>query len=92
MNDCYFLGALAAVALCAIRKAALFHSTDYGDMGLYVVTFYKRGEPIHVVIDDRLPVGIDGRLLFAECTDGSIWAPLIEKAYAKLHRGYYEQF
>ena len=41
-----------------------------------------------VVVDDRLPVGRDGELLFAKTLDETLWAPLLEKAYAKLHKSY----
>ena len=95
LKDGYLLGALATVTICGTSAASravsqqgrLFTSMKHRDVGLYVVQFFKQGDPVSVVIDDRLPVDSEGRLVFAECTDGSVWAPLIEKAYAKLHQG-----
>ena len=88
LADCYLLGALSAVARCPERRAALFASSEWADVGFYAVQFWKEGEPLVVLIDDRLPIGHDGELLFARCSDDAPWAPLVEKAYAKLHRGY----
>lgn len=45
-----------------------------------------------VIIDDFLPlITIDGKekLLGANTFDSELWAPLIEKAYAKIYNGYF---
>ena len=59
--------------------------------GFYQFKFFKNGQWRVVSIDDRLPV--NGRksrpFVFAHSqTDNEIWVPLIEKAYAKLHKSY----
>jgi len=76
------------VALDPTRRAELFTTTEFSDVGMYAVRLYKQGDPLTVIVDDRVPIGEDGDLLFAKCNDEAPWAPLIEKAYAKLHGGY----
>eukprot|EP00929_Paragymnodinium_shiwhaense_P000201 TRINITY_DN100447_c0_g1_i1.p1 TRINITY_DN100447_c0_g1~~TRINITY_DN100447_c0_g1_i1.p1 ORF type:complete len:954 (-),score=182.31 TRINITY_DN100447_c0_g1_i1:8-2869(-) len=61
--------------------------------GLYCFRFNKQGQWLYVVIDDRLPHSASGEPCSARALgpDGKaslLFAPLIEKAYAKLHGGY----
>jgi hypothetical protein len=62
--------------------------------GFYVVGFYVDDPHSDddwrlVLVDDRLPCGADGALLFARCARAeAFWAPLLEKALAKLSGGY----
>ncbi|XP_048450560.1 calpain-10-like, partial [Rhincodon typus] len=52
--------------------------------------FWKFGQWVEVIIDDRLPC-IGRRLCFSRCRSEEVfWLPLLEKAYAKLH-GCYEK-
>ena len=62
--------------------------------GLYVCQFYKQGEWVKVIVDDRIPCrvgGVPGEAtpIFARSKDAhELWPMIIEKAYAKLHGGY----
>lgn len=57
--------------------------------GVYAVTLYPIGIPQTVVVDDQLPFGSDGKLLFGNTgTDGGLWGPILEKAFAKLSGNY----
>jgi len=49
-----------------------------------------RGIPTVIAIDDNIPYDSVRRMpRFAEIgKDGAIWAPLIEKLYAKIHGNY----
>ena len=50
--------------------------------------FWHHGEWTDVVVDDFLPV-VDGKPIYLHSKDeGIFWAPLLEKAYAKLTRCY----
>lgn len=50
-------------------------------------SFWRFGEWIPVVIDDRLPT-IHKRLKFTQAPKNEFWAPLLEKAYAKFYGSY----
>lgn len=61
--------------------------------GIYVFRFFKDYKWRYVIIDDFLPAknyrsqGWD--LMFARCRKKhEFWVPLIEKAYAKIHKKY----
>lgn len=61
--------------------------------GMYVFRFYKNCNWKYVIIDDRLPSNYmnlnNKKLVFSNCKNPQeFWAPLIEKAYAKLHNCY----
>ena len=61
--------------------------------GIYGLNLYALMMPIIVTIDDRIPVKIKKgkvkNLLYARIgEDGSVWAPLLEKAMAYIHGTY----
>ena len=61
--------------------------------GIYAFDMYAVGVPITIVVDDYLPLseGWDGTyhtVLGHIGHDKSLWGPLIEKAFAKLHGNY----
>lgn len=61
----------------------------YNPFGKYLVKLFVNGVARKVVVDDRLPVGKNGKLLCAASTNtAEIWVSIIEKAYMKLHGGY----
>jgi hypothetical protein len=52
--------------------------------------FFKNYRWRYVIIDDKLPISDGYKNVFASCNDPEeLWAPIIEKAYAKLF-GCYE--
>ena len=68
--------------------------------GFYVVSFFKHGRWVEVIIDDRLLVlggkhrnYTETKLMFGSTINhedptvpgNQLWVPLLEKAYAKLH-------
>ena len=80
LGDCYFLAPLEALANqspATLRTLAV----DMGD-GTYVVQFNRGGGPTYVRVDADLPSSW-GSLSYAHPgSSGSIWAPIMEKAYA----------
>ncbi|MFI5378242.1 MAG: C2 family cysteine protease [Tepidisphaerales bacterium] len=86
VGDCYLMAGLAALAKAdpnAIRQTI----TDLGD-GTYAVRFYKNGQQNYVRVDGDLPVDSSNRLPYTGLgRQGSLWAALVEKAYATFRTG-----
>lgn len=68
----------------------IFH--HYRRYGMYVIRFFKNFAWRYVIIDDKLPCFRTPdavELIFASCPNSNeFWVPLIEKAFAKLHKNY----
>jgi fibronectin type 3 domain-containing protein len=86
VGDCYFLSTLAAFA--DQRPAALEQSAvDLGD-GTFAVQFYSNGTPVYVRVSNAFADGPFNGYEFAHPgSDGSIWAPVLEKAFAYFRTG-----
>ena len=97
LSDCWILSALSMCATAEGLIENLFEDLDheknarYSKIGMYVCRFYKNGQWLKVIVDDRIPCWAeDNTPVFARCKDANeIWVLLVEKAYAKLH-GCYE--
>ena len=61
--------------------------------GIYAIQFFALNIPITIIIDDWLPLrrwGNSFTTWFAKVgDDGSLWGPLIEKAFSKFHGNYW---
>ena len=87
---------LAALAEIPGRIENLFlnRNNEVSPNGIYGVNLYTLGVPHTVIVDDYLPLEEnyerDGyKTLFAKVgDDGSIWGPIVEKAFAKYHGNY----
>ncbi|XP_043558310.1 calpain-10 isoform X1 [Chiloscyllium plagiosum] len=92
LGDCWFLCACEALR----KNGKLLDKVIPPDQDLWTQSgylrcrFWKFGQWVEVIIDDRLPC-ISRRLCFSRCRSEEVfWLPLLEKAYAKLH-GCYEK-
>jgi hypothetical protein len=70
-----------------------FVTNTVNDAGIYAVRFFIRGKPWIVTVDDEVAVvnNVDGSsdLLFADAgAGGSLWGPILEKAWAKMKGTY----
>ena len=89
LQDCWLLGALAAVGARAELLQRLFVSTRGAAHGVYTLQLHWHGEWVQVMIDDRLPCDEQGVPLYARSgVHGELWPALVEKAWAKLAGSY----
>ena len=91
LGDCWFLGSLCCLATTPHLLERLFVNTEHFlDCGFVTCQFFKNGSWQQVLIDTRIPYNSScGSPIYGHCKDpNEMWLPLIEKAYAKLHRTY----
>ncbi|XP_053478742.1 calpain-5a [Ictalurus furcatus] len=98
LGNCWFVAACSSLA----SREALWHKVipDWKDqewqkdkpedyVGIFHFRFWRFGEWVDVVIDDRLPT-TNGHLMYCHSNDSNeFWSALVEKAYAKIY-GCYE--
>ncbi|XP_064645845.1 calpain-A-like [Lineus longissimus] len=95
LSDCWFIAASACLAVSNRNlfynviqpKGQSFKDGEYA--GIFRFRFWRYGKWVEVVIDDYLPT-VSGELVFAHNMEepNEFWAPLMEKAYAKVHGSY----
>uniref|UniRef100_A0A673FUV5 Calpain 5a n=1 Tax=Sinocyclocheilus rhinocerous TaxID=307959 RepID=A0A673FUV5_9TELE len=93
LGNCWFVAACSSLA----SREALWQKVipDWKDQewdkqkpesyaGIFHFRFWRFGEWVDVVIDDRLPTA-NGQLIYCHSNDSNeFWSALVEKAYAKL--------
>lgn len=94
LGDCWFIAGCAAI----VQVQELFenvvptgqHIDGREYAGIFHFRFWYYGQWVDVVIDDRLPVRSDNKLLFCSNKQepNEFWAALLEKAYAKMVGAY----
>jgi hypothetical protein len=85
VGDCYFMSSLAAIA--GEQPALLQQSAvDMGD-GTYIVKFMSGSTPSYVRVSNSVPTSSGYALYARPGSDGDIWAPIMEKAYAYFRTG-----
>lgn len=81
LGDCYYLADLASLANQSVNKLREL-AVDLGD-GTYAVQFTRNGVKSFVRVDGDLAAGGWNGLAYVHPgSNGSIWAPIMEKAYA----------
>ncbi|KAL7873939.1 hypothetical protein SRHO_G00049090 [Serrasalmus rhombeus] len=91
LGNCWFLASIAAVTFQKeIMDQLVPVDQSFGEdyAGMFHFRFWRSGQWVDVVIDDKLPT-IDGKLIFLHCkTCNEFWPALLEKAYAKVCGSY----
>ena len=94
LGDCYFIAAMSTVAWRPELVKKLFLTEGISDAGIYHIKLYIRGKPWLIEIDDEMLFLKDGgqenlRYNKFDKQSNSLWAPLLQKAVAKI-KGNYE--
>jgi hypothetical protein len=86
VGDCYFLATLASIAKIdpeRIRQSVV----DFGD-GTFGVRFFKGSVATYVRVDGDLPTYAPTTPAYVKFgAEGSMWAPIIEKAFTYFRKG-----
>jgi len=97
LGNCWILSAAGSMAEVPGRVENIFINLEDNARsginynGIYALNLYALMMPIVVTIDDRLPQYEDNhhtRMYAKIGEDGSVWAPLLEKAMAYYHGTY----
>lgn len=105
VGDCSFLSALSSLAEYErkfgepVLSSIIHPRADvvagprpvYNEYGKYGCRLFLNGTARKVVVDDRVPVRHDGRLLCAHSACArEVWVTLLEKSFAKIMGGSYD--
>jgi len=83
IGNCWIMAAISALAEHPERVDKIMISDDYNPAGIYAMNFYSLGIPFTQIIDDWMPMSGNNTIFAGLGKDGSIWAAIVEKMFAK---------
>ncbi|KAL7064439.1 hypothetical protein AAHC03_05663 [Spirometra sp. Aus1] len=93
LGDCWLLAVISSMADIpqlfqhCVPIPQVIEGPDY--VGVFKFRFWQFGNWVEVLIDDRLPVDSNNRMIFMHSDESNeFWSALMEKAYAKLNGSY----
>ena len=89
LSNCYLISAMSALAQNPACITRLFNTKEINSQGVYSLNICKGGIFQEVIIDDFLPCQ-ENNLKFARLNNGVVWPLLLEKAFAKLYKAYWQ--
>ncbi|CAF4410256.1 unnamed protein product [Rotaria socialis] len=88
LGNCWLIAALSLIAEVPQILYKVMITKRHNPVGLYRVRLCNQGIWQVVTIDDLLPVSTSNSLVFSRSKKKQLFAPLIEKALAKMHGSY----